>query len=240
MARHGAEALANAELLAVLLDSGSRRTPVLELAHRLLCLGSPGRAASDEESPSPGESVTETGTAAPAPGGGATDGLRYLARSSLAELCRVPGIGPAKAARIKAAVEIGRRLSRPGVTHPAVRSPADVAGLVMEELRHLEHERFEIILLSTRNRVLGRHIISVGGLNGSVVHPRDIFKEAVRRCAAAVILVHNHPSGDPSPSAEDVDITRRLRQAGELLGIEVLDHIIVGDGGYRSLRQEGL
>jgi DNA repair protein RadC len=168
-------------------------------------------------------------------------GLRYLAQVSLEELAAVKGVGPAKAAQVKAAVELGRRLSRAAQAgRPQVRSPADVAALVMEDMRYLDREHFRTLSLNTKNQLVHLDTISVGSLNSSLVHPREVFKRAVMHSAAAVILVHNHPSGDPAPSAEDVEVTRRLVQAGGILGIAVLDHVIIGDGRYVSLKEEGL
>lgn len=167
--------------------------------------------------------------------------LRALVEASVEELSGLAGVGPAKAAVIKAALELGRRVaaSRDG-SRPAVRSPADAAALVMEEMRHLDREHFWALLLNTKNQVLAREVVAIGTLNSSAVHPRELFKSAVRRSAAALILVHNHPSGDPAPSQEDLAVTRRLVEAGRILGIEVLDHLIIGDNRYVSLKAEGL
>ena len=168
-------------------------------------------------------------------------GLRFLAEAGLQELALFKGMGPAKAAQVKAAVELGRRLSRLSpAKRPAVHSPLDVVSLVMEEMRFLDREHFRAISLNTKNQVLSVDTVSVGSLNTSVVHPREVFKRAIALSAAAVILVHNHPSGDPSPSREDLQVTRRLVEAGNLLGISVLDHVVIGDGRYVSFREKGL
>ncbi|NLM22409.1 MAG: DNA repair protein RadC [Peptococcaceae bacterium] len=170
-----------------------------------------------------------------------TGGLHGLAGLSLPELQAVNGIGPAKAAQVKAALELGRRsVSLDPMSRPTINSPADVAGLVMEEMRHLDREHFRVMYLSTRNNVLGISPVSIGSLNSSIVHPRECFKEAIRRNANTIILLHNHPSGDPTPSREDIDITKRLIEGGKILGIEVLDHVIIGDKKYVSLKEQGM
>ncbi len=168
-------------------------------------------------------------------------GLIGLARLSVHELVQVHGIGPAKAAQVKAALELGKRsISTDPATRPVINSPSDVADLVMEEMRNLDREHFRIMHLSTRNNVLGISAVSVGSLNSSIVHPRECFKEAIRRNANSVILLHNHPSGDPTPSREDLDITRRLTEGGKILGIEILDHVIIGEKRYVSLKEQGI
>lgn len=168
-------------------------------------------------------------------------GLSGLARLSVYELEQAHGMGPAKAAQVKAALELGRRsVSADPLTRPVINSPADVADMVMEEMRNLDREHFRIMLLNTKNNVLGISQVSVGSLNSSIVHPRECFKEAIRRNANTIILLHNHPSGDPTPSREDLDITRRLAEGGKILGIEVLDHVIIGDKKYVSLKEQGI
>jgi DNA repair protein RadC len=167
--------------------------------------------------------------------------LRTLLQSSAEELSSVKGIGPAKAAQIKAALEIGRRVSATSAgVRVSIRSPEDAAGIVMEEMRHLDREHFYALILNTKNQVIARERISVGTLNTSTVHPRELFKAAIRRSAAAIILVHNHPSGDPSPSGEDREVTVKLVEAGKIMGIQVLDHIIIGDNIFVSFKAEGL
>lgn len=168
-------------------------------------------------------------------------GLAGIARMSVHELTQIHGMGQAKAAEVKAALEIGRRsVSADPTTRPVINSPQDIAHLVMEEMRYLDREHFRIVTLSTKNHVLGISSISVGSLNSSLVHPRECFKEAIRRNSNAIILLHNHPSGDPTPSREDIDVTRRLADGGQILGIEVLDHVIIGDNRYISLKERGI
>lgn len=168
-------------------------------------------------------------------------GLRYLVEASLEELSALKGIGPAKAAQIKAALELGKRMvASTGAVRPSVCSPEDAGNLVMEDMRYLDRESFRVILLDTKNHVLGIETVSLGSLNASIVHPREVFRHAIRRSAAAIILVHNHPSGDPTPSREDLEVTRRIRDAGELLGIGVLDHLVIGDNRFISLKEKEL
>lgn len=167
--------------------------------------------------------------------------LRLLVDATVEELSEVKGVGPAKASQVKAALELARRLSQfSDLPRPVIKSPDDAAGLVMEEMRHLDREHFRALLLNTRNQVIGTDKVSVGTLNSSTVHPRELFRSAIKRSAASVILVHNHPSGDPTPSREDLDITARLGEAGKIIGIEVLDHIIIGDNRFTSFKAKGL
>jgi DNA repair protein RadC len=167
-------------------------------------------------------------------------GLSGLARCAPRELTRTRGIGRAKAATLAAALEIGRRISQRRLREgDAVRGPQDVFQHFHARLRDAEQEHFCVLLLDGRHRVLGDETVSLGTLTASLVHPREVFRPALRMGGAALILVHNHPSGDPEPSPEDRAVTQRLAQAGELLGIPVLDHVIVAERGYRSLRDEG-
>lgn len=206
--RHGAERLANKELLAILLRTGNQRESALTLAEKLLArFGS----------------------------------LVNIASASFEELVAVNGIGPAKAADILAAFELAKRLAESRMEFQGVvNSPADAAQLVLRELSLADKEHFMIIMLNTKNRVIAKKTVSIGHLQASLVHPREMFKEAIKRSSAALILVHNHPSGDLTPSREDITTTERLREAGAVLGIDVLDHIIVGDNRYFSFREHGL
>ncbi len=168
-------------------------------------------------------------------------GLRPLAGATIEELSTVNGIGLAKACQLKAAFELGKRLATSfDAPRPVITSPRDAEHLVMEEMRYLREEHFRILFLDTRNQVLGLQEISVGSLNASIVHPREVFRAAISRTAAALILAHNHPSGDPTPSKEDLALTARLVQAGELVGIPVFDHLVIGDGRAVSLKEKGL
>ena len=166
------------------------------------------------------------------------DGIQGLARASTHELRRVKGIGAVKAAQIKAALELGKRATRmPIVERPIIRSPAEAAQLLMPEMADLEQEHLRTILLDTRNQVLSIPTIYIGSLNSSVIRVGELFKVGIRQNAAALIVAHNHPSGDPLPSPEDVSVTRQIVKAGKLLGIEVLDHVIIGRGSFVSLKE---
>jgi DNA repair protein RadC len=167
-------------------------------------------------------------------------GLSGLARSDLRELMGIRGIGRTKAAALIAAVEVGRRISRRRLREgDAIRSPEDVFQHFHVRLRDAPQEHFIVLLLDGRHRVLGEETVSIGTLTASLVHPREVFRPAIRSSAAALILVHNHPSGDPQPSPEDRAVTERLSSAGELLGVPVLDHVIVAERGFHSLRDDG-
>jgi DNA repair protein RadC len=168
--------------------------------------------------------------------------LKGVANASIEELSQMRGIGPAKAAQIKAALELSRRLEadvdeRP---KPILKSPEDVAAMMRSKLKGKKKEHFWVVCLDTRNRLIECKQVSIGSLDTSIVHPREVFKEAVSCSAASVIFVHNHPSGDPEPSKEDVELTKRLVKAGEIVGIDVLDHIIVCDKTYLSLKAKNL
>lgn len=167
--------------------------------------------------------------------------IKGIACATIEELAKVHGIGIAKAAEIKAAIEFGNRLLLfTDDLRPAIGSPRDIANLLMPDLRYLKKETLKSVLLDTKNKVLAIKTVSVGDLSSSIVHPREVFKDAVIASAAALIVAHNHPSGDPTPSPEDVAVTKRLIGAGEILGIDLLDHIVIGDGTFASLKERGL
>jgi len=168
--------------------------------------------------------------------------LGGIGGASVEELSQVRGIGLAKAAQIKAAFELANRMeaSSSASAKAVVKKPEDVAGLVTGRLKGKKKEYFLAILLDTRSRLIKVAEISVGSLDASVVHPREVFREAISASAASIIFAHNHPSGDPTPSEDDIKLTRRLAEAGEITGIDVLDHIIIGDNTYLSLKREGL
>ena len=168
-------------------------------------------------------------------------GLDRLARARFDELRSIPGIGAARAAQIVAAVELGRRtLTRSGRERVQITSPRVLAEMLLPQYGSRPVEQFGVVLLDTKHRVLRTTIVTVGTIDASIVHPREIFREAASAGAAAIVLFHNHPSGDPEPSHEDVTLTRRLVAAGILMGIDVVDHVILADTRYCSLREKGL
>lgn len=209
MIYQGKESLSNAELLAVLLRTGTREKSALELASDILSMNE--------------------------------NGILHLEDCSMEELASIKGVGSAKACQVMAAIELGKRVAAyPRRRKTEIGRPEDIANLVMEKMRYYKKEHFCVLLLNTRGQVIEENEVSVGDLNGAMVHPREVFLQAVRRSAAAVALIHNHPSGDPSPSPEDVGITARLMESAEILGIKIVDHIIIGDGIYTSMKTEGL
>lgn len=166
--------------------------------------------------------------------------LYGLASLPAGDLVRWRGMGPAKVARLRATVELARRMwAEQRGPRPVVRNAGDLAAVVIPKLRYLDREHLLVVMLDASNRVVGMETVSVGDLTSSIAHPREVFKPCIRRNAAAVALAHNHPSGDPVPSEDDLAITERLIAAGRLLGIEVLDHVILSDDRYISLRQAG-
>jgi DNA repair protein RadC len=208
----GAEALSDAQLVAIVLATGdaSSGQSALDLAINLVQI---------------------------------FGGLRALDAASVAELCQTKGIGPAKATTIKAALELGKRLSGELPERKfKVTGPADLVGYFQPRLQYLRKEVFKVVLLDTKHQMLKDITISEGSLSASLVHPREAFLPAIKESAAAVIFLHNHPSGDPTPSAEDKELTHRLAEVGRIVGINVLDHIIIGTGspGYMSFRDAGL
>ncbi len=168
-------------------------------------------------------------------------GISGLHRAGYEEVCEQHGIGPAKAAQIKAAIELGRRLTlQAPEERPTIHSPADAAELVRYEMSALEQEELRVLLLDTRNHIMHIETVYRGSLNSSQIRVGELFKPAIRRNAAAIIVIHNHPSGDPTPSPDDAAVTRAIVQAGKLLDIDVLDHLVIGRGRYISLKERGL
>jgi DNA repair protein RadC len=203
----GPSALADAELLALVLRTGDQHRDAWSLARSILSR---------------------------------FGGLPGLANTSAASLEAMPGLGPAKSASLRASVELAKRLvDEPLERGQPIRSPEDIQRHFRTRLRDARRESFHVLMLDGRHRLIRAEEVSVGTLTASLVHPREVFREAIRCAAAAIVLVHNHPSGDPTPSAEDRSVTERLRNAGVLLGIRVLDHVIVTQGSYFSFREAG-
>lgn len=204
--RYGSDSLSNAELIAIILRTGSKKENVINLSSRILKQG---------------------------------EGLNGLLNMDQNELISINGIGKAKAAEILALAEISKRFkSFKSGDEYKITTPKDAADLVMESMRFFKKEYLKVIMLNTKNVVISIKDISVGSLNSSIVHPREVFCDAVKKSCASLIICHNHPSGDPSPSSEDINVTKRLSECGKLLGIEVIDHIIIGDGIYVSLKEK--
>ncbi|MBC3887672.1 DNA repair protein RadC [Acetobacterium paludosum] len=211
MIQFGAKSLSNAELLAIIIRTGTREATSIEVGRKIMQY--------------------------------LDNDLSYFHQVDILELQRNPnlaGIGIVKACQIKAAIELGLRMKQKDIVDVKITTPQDIADLLMEEMQYLKQECFKIILLDTKNKVIKIEGISMGILNASLVHPREVFVKAIRQHSAAIVLAHNHPSGDPEPSVEDKNITKRLCDAGELLGIPVLDHIVIGRGTYLSFKQEKL
>lgn len=208
---YGASHLSNAELIAILLRTGTPSESVLDLSIRLL---------------------SQFG------------GLEGLVRASLNEMAGVHGVGEAKAAQLKSALELGRRLLvTSNETRMAIRSPQDVANLLMAEMAFLDQEHFRVLLLNIKNQVMDSKEVYVGNVSTAVIRASEVFQEAVRSNYPSIIVAHNHPSGDPAPSPEDVNVTEQLVEAGKLLDIAVLDHVVIGhnsDAGFLSMKERGL
>ncbi|MNW37776.1 hypothetical protein D3C74_148280 [compost metagenome] len=158
------------------------------------------------------------------------------------ELLSIKGIGKVKARQITAALQLARRLGRPGDNTPQIiRRPQDAVDLLMPEMRYLQQEHFVVLFLNTKNHLIGHpETLSIGSLNSAIVTPHMVFRTAVKRSAASVICIHNHPSGDPTPSPEDIQLTKRLVESGNIVGVDVLDHLVLGDGTFTSLKERGL
>lgn len=213
--RYGSGALTDTELLAILLRTGTMKMNVMELSRALLTHFQVN------------------------PLGGKEPSLLTLYQFSYEELQKIPGVGHVKAIQILALVNLCKRMvSEKYKVGRKVNSPKSIADYFMEELRHKREECFIIIFLDAKCKILGNEVVSTGSLTASIVHPREVYKYAIQKSAHSIIALHNHPSGDPSPSEEDCQITKRLKQAGDIIGIPLLDHIIIGDGVYCSLKEE--
>lgn len=206
----GAQSLSDAELLAILLRTGTKEDSVIRVAEKLLAVYK-------------------------------NESLGEFANLSVNDFSKIKGIGKVKAITVLAALELGKRLAEaPSIERKKITSPQDVVNVFMPRFRYEKKEHFIVVLLDTKNHILATPVVSVGCLNSSIVHPREVFREAIVHFAAAMILVHNHPSGDPMPSKEDIHVTHKLIEAGNLMDIKVIDHIIIGDNCYISLKEERL
>jgi DNA repair protein RadC len=204
LVRAGVAALGDNELVALLLECGTRARSAMTVAADILA---------------------------------AADGLNGLSKLGLDELIRVDGVGRSRAARFLAAVELGRRvIAAPALERPRLHTPTEVARHLMPLYGGHRVERFGLVLLDAKHRLIRTTVLSVGSIDTSIAHPREVFREATLASASAIVLFHNHPSGDPQPSADDVLLTRRLVSAGDVMGIEVVDHVILGDGRWFSFR----
>ena len=206
--RYGGEVLSNAELLAIILRTGTANENVLNLSSRV---------------------IKNCG------------GLNGILNMSAEGFMSISGIGKAKAAEILAVVEISKRFkSFQSGENIKITQPVDAANIVMEKMRSMKKECLKLIMMNTKNIIISIKDVSIGSLNSSIVHPREVFTEAIKNSSASIIICHNHPSGDPTPSNEDINITYRLRECGKLLGIELVDHIIIGEGNYISMKEKGI
>ena len=206
---YGIDKLSNAELLALIIHTGTKNKSAIRLAEDVLAK--------------------------------CTQGIGELGSCCLEDFLGIEGIGRTKASTILAAVELGKRIAvTPKTERFSIDSSDDVASLFMEDLRYIKKEHFKSVLVNAKGEIISIEDVSIGELSSTVVHPREVFNMAIRKSAAAVIFVHNHPSGDPSPSQEDIRTTQRLIESGRILGIKVLDHIIIGDGEFSSMHGMGL
>jgi len=166
--------------------------------------------------------------------------LHYLKHATIEEMVAIKGIGEVKAIQLLAAIELGRRLAQKQNDEKfTIRSPQDAAAYLMPDMTSLNQEHFVVLFLNIKNQIIHRQTIFIGSLNASIVHPREIFREAVKRSAASIICAHNHPSGVPTPSEEDIEVTKRIEEAGYIMGIELIDHVIIGDHQFISLKEKG-
>ena len=212
--RYGVENLTDSDLLAILLRTGTSEMNVQELARYLLVYASGGKAEKNLS----------------------LIGLHELSYEQLQE---IKGIGKIKALQIKAVLELSKRMASERVeARLKISEPSTLAAYFMEILRHEKSERFLVVLIDAKCKMIDYEVVSTGSLTASIVHPREVYKVAIKKSAHSIIVLHNHPSGDPTPSQEDLHITKRLKSVGEVMGIPLLDHIIIGDNSYKSLREE--
>ena len=210
MEMYGENALSNAELLAIIIKSGTKEESSVTLAQKILSLGKEKNCKEDN--------------------------LKFLQELSIEELMQIRGIGKVKAIQLKAVCELAKRISKPiDICKVKVKNPQDIANLVMNELKIEKKEIVKVVILNSQNIIIKIQTISLGGTNSANIDPKDIFMEAIKSGAPKIILVHNHPSGDSSPSEQDCEFTKRIKKVSQMLGIQLLDHIIIGDNQYTSI-----
>ena len=207
LVKQGAEKLSTAELLALMLRTGSQEKTALDLANEILLV---------------------------------CDGLRGVSKSTIEQLQQIEGIGLAKSAQLKAVGELSKRISAANLNLTRISSPEEVAEILVPKLRDEPQEKFISVLLNTKYEIISVQEITKGTLDRSLVHPREVFRTAIKKNSKAVVIAHNHPSGDVTPSQEDIKLTRRLQDAGDIVGIELVDHLIIGDNNYKSLKADDL
>lgn len=205
---YGEKALSNSELLAIIIKTGTRQETAVDLAQRILSIDN-------------------------------NDSMRFLEDISLEELKKIKGIGRVKAIQLKAVCEIAKRISKPiNSKKIVIKAPKDVADILMEELKYEKRETLKVLILNTKNVVQKIIDIAVGGTFSINIEPKDVLKDAIKMGMPRIIIVHNHPSGDPTPSSSDIEITNKIEKAAKLFGIQLLDHIVIGDGIYESINSK--
>lgn len=208
---YGAEKLSNAELLAIVIKNGTKEKTAIQIAQELLSIGEKRKV----------------------------NNLKFINEITIDELKRISGIGRVKAIELKALCELSKRMNIPiDLSVETIKNPREAANILMDEMRFQKVELVEVILLNSKNNVLKIVEVARGKSNSACIEPKEVFSEALKYGAPKIILAHNHPSGDPSPSKQDYILTERIESAGELLGIELLDHIVIGDGVYKSIFSE--
>ena len=208
---YGAESLSNAELLAIIIKTGTKEQSAVSIAQNILKLNEQAEQ----------------------------ENLRFLQEMALEEFMKIKGIGKVKAIQLKAVCELTKRIARPiNQKKPIIKTPKDVADMLIPELRYEKQEKVKVLILNSKNTVLKTYDVSLGGSNFSYIEPKDVLAEAIKMQAPKIILIHNHPSGDAKPSKGDYKVTDRIYEAAQLRGIQLLDHIIIGDGSYQSLLLE--
>lgn len=205
---YGEKTLSNSELLAIIIKTGTKQETAVDLAQKILSINNTNK----------------------------NNSLRFLEQISIEELTKIKGIGRVKAIQLKAVCEIAKRISRPiDIEKVIIKSPKDIANIFIEELRYEKREILKVLILNTKNIIQKIIDIAIGGTSSINVEPKDILKEAVKMEMPKIIIIHNHPSGDATPSMSDIEITKRINESAKLLGIQLLDHIVIGDGTYTSI-----